>query len=185
MPPPTSIVPPPSPAGSTDYSVPPVITVHGTDGTAYRAEVLASDRITDCSAHSYGAPIIGYFRTHPCLSASRRLVEILIGNRIALMSTIAVTCATGPGSNVYKWASKLYQLERANNTGSVNDLLRDGVRVAGVPESIPSHEGFGVFEQDTVVVIEDAWWEHGATHNQDRVLLAAEENLFLTPLTSP
>lgn len=183
--PPTSAPPPSSPAPSTGHSVPPVTIVHGTDGTPYRAEVLATDRIADCSAHSYGAPIIKYFQAHPCTVATRRLVEILIGNRIALMSTISVVCSIGPDSDPYKWASKLYQLEGANNTGSVNDLLRDGVRVAGVPQSIPSHEGFGVFEQDNVVVIEDAWWDGGTTHDQDHTLLAVEENLFPSPLTSP
>lgn len=162
-----------------------MITVQGTDGTSYKVEVLASDRVTDCSTHSYGAPIIKYFRAHPCLGAARRLFAILINGRIALMSTIAVTCAEGPGSDPYKWASKLDQLERASGTGSVNDLLRDGVRIAGVPDSIPPHEGFGVFAQDTVVVIADAWWHSGTTRDQDQALLTTEQNLFLTPLTSP
>jgi hypothetical protein len=162
-----------------------VTTVHGADGSPYSVEMLAADRITDCSAHSYGPPIIEYFSAHPCQRAARRLFGILIHGRVALMSTIAVSCAVGPRRDEYKWTSKLFQLERANGTGSMNDLLREGVRVTGVPDSIPSHEAFGVLEQDTLVVIADAWWASGKTDDQDHTLLAAEQNLFLTRLTTP
>jgi hypothetical protein len=162
-----------------------VITVHGADGSPYQVEILASDRVSDCSAHSYGAPIIEYFRAHPCEGATRRLFGILIHGRVAVMSTIAVSCALGPNRDIYKWTSMLSRLERSNGTGSMNDLLREGVRVNGVPGAIPSHEAFGVFEQDTVVAIMDAWWSTGSTRDQDHTLLATEQNLFPSPVANP
>lgn len=146
--------------------------------------MLAADRVTNCSEHSYGAPIIEYFRAHPCRSATRRLFGILVDGRVAVMSTIVVTCALGPRRDPYRWTGKLYRLERANGTGSVNDLLREGVHISGVASSIPAHEAFGVFAQDDAVAIMDAWWSKGSTQDQDHTLLAAEQNLFLSPVAS-
>ena len=192
--PPSSFVPPSAvPSGSvqsssvpssSDSSTNPVITVHGADGSPYEVEMLASDQVTDCAAHSYGAPIIEYFRAHPCKTATRRLFGILVKGRVAIMSTIVVTCALGPRRDPYRWTGKLYRLERANGTGSMNDLLREGVRIAGVPSAIPAHEAFGVFAQDDAVAIMDAWWTKGPTQDQDGTLLAAEQNLFLSPVAS-
>jgi hypothetical protein len=66
----------------------------------------------------------------------------------------------------------------------MNDLLREGVRIAGVADAIPAHEAFGVFVQDDAVAIMDAWWAKGPTEDQDHTLLAAEQNLFLSPVAS-
>jgi hypothetical protein len=181
---PPSSVPPSSAPASSDSSANPVITVHGADGSPYVVEMLASDQVTDCAAHSYGAPIIAYFRAHPCKTATRRLFGIVISGRVAIMSTIVVTCALGPRRNPYLWTGKLDRLERASGTGSMNDLLREGVRIAGVPSAIPAHEAFGVFSQDDVVAIMDAWWSKGRTEDQDHTLQAAEQNLFLSPVAS-
>jgi hypothetical protein len=181
---PPSSVPPSSVPASSDSSANRVITVHGADGSPYEVEMLASDRVTDCAAHSYGGPIIAYFRAHPCKTATRRLFGILIRGRVAVMSTIVVACALGPAHDPYRWTGKLDRLERANGTGSMNDLLREGVRIAGVPSAIPAHEAFGVFSQDDVVAIMDAWWTKGHTKDQDHALLAAEQNLFLSPVAS-
>jgi hypothetical protein len=183
--PPSSFVPPSSAPPSSGSSTNPVITVHGADGSPYEVEMLASDQVTDCAAHSYGAPIIEYFRAHPCKAATRRLFGILIRGRVAIMSTIVVTCALGPRRDPYRWTGKLYRLERANGTGSMNDLLREGVSIAGGPGAIPAHEAFGVFAQDDAVAIMDAWWTKGSTEDQDATLLAAEQNLFLSPVASP
>jgi hypothetical protein len=159
------------------------MTVTGGDGTTYRVTVWAEDRIADCAAHSYGQ-VVAYFHEHPCASATRRLVTMRVGGRTLAMSAIAVTCATGPApDHIYDYAAQFAQLEQADGTGGIDDLLRDGARLPGAT-AIPANEAFDVEAQDVGVFVMDAWYLGGATRSQDPALIALEQNLVLTALTS-
>jgi hypothetical protein len=162
------------------------VTVTGLNSrTVYHAQVYGASKVTDCAAHSYGAPMINYFQSHPCVSATRRIFTIPLNGRTVALSSVAVIAAPGPGNDYYKWAGKFVKLEKSNGTGSVNDLLREGYRIPGAGDSIPNREAFDVIGQDDVVTVLDAWYLQGSTRDQEPDLIRLEEDLFLTALTNP
>ena len=160
------------------------ITATTPSGHTYVATVQAEDVVSDCAANSYGAPVIDYFRQHPCPSgAGRRLVTIPFQGRTVALSMIAVAAQMGPRDDLYKYAAQLSQLERADATGGLDDLLRSGHRPAGWPAQIPPNETFVVTGEDLTVAIFDAWYLTGPTTSQDPGLVQLVNDLFLTPIT--
>lgn len=186
---PSSTTSPSSPAlpSSTQAVAPRTVTVTGTQsGHTYVVGVWATSKVTNCAAHAYGAPLIAFFRQHPCTSATRRLVTLdsADGRRLA-MSIIVVECQYGGATDPYADAGLLTTMERADGTGSMNDLLREGVRVPGMQSAIPRDEAFAVDSQDTVVTIFDAWYTTNATTPDDPSIVQLEHDLFLTPVAVP
>jgi protein kinase-like protein len=170
--------PPPAPGiGRT-------ITATTPSGHSYVATVRAEDTVADCAANSYGAPVIDYFRQHPCpRGAGRRLVTIPFEGRTVALSMIEVDAQVGPPGDLYKYAAQLNQLERADGTGGLDDLLRSGTRPAGWPAAIPPNEAFVVTGQDDTVDVFDAWYLTGPTANHDPALVQLVDDLLLTPIT--
>lgn len=160
------------------------ITATTPSGHTYVATVQAEDVVSDCAANSYGAPLINYFRQHPCPSgAGRRLVTIPFEGRTVALSMIEVAAQVGPPGDLYKYAAQLNQLERTTGTGGLDDLLRSGTRPPGWPAAIPANEAFVVTGEDDTVDIFDAWYLTGPTANQDPTLVQLANDLFLTPIT--
>jgi hypothetical protein len=159
----------------------------GTLGATYQMSLWAHDVITDCGAHSYGQPIISYFAAHPCRSATRRLWTTAVNGRTLGLSVISVSAeVTKVNENPdFGAAQQLVDLENANNTGSVNDLLREGKRIPGTGTSIPSSEVFSVVSQDGLVVIMDAWYLTGTTSSTDAKLINTESDLSFSDASAP
>jgi hypothetical protein len=149
------------------------------------ATLDAQDRITDCAAHTYGSIMIGYFHRHPCQSAVRRLYTIRYHSRQVALSWITVVPdpgTAGPQSGVDN-AATFIRLENAPNTGSIDDLLREGARPAGWPAQIPSDETFitgGHGGLDDRVEVFDAWYLDGSNTSQDPSLRALIRSLYFT-----
>jgi serine/threonine-protein kinase len=160
------------------------ITATTPSGHTYVATVQAEDVVSNCAAHSYGTPVIDYFRQHPCpRGAGRRLVTIPFEGRTVALSMIEVDAQVGPPGDLYRYAAQLNQLERAAGTGGLDDMLRSGTRPAGWPAAIPPDEAFVVTGEDDTVDIFDAWYLTGPTANQDPTLSQLVNDLFLTPIT--
>jgi hypothetical protein len=157
-------------------------TIATADGTL-PATIWAKDDITDCAAHAYGAPMIAFLQRHPCRGAHRVLATIDLHGREVVVSAISTGFA-GTARDPYVNAGRFEQLENADNTGSINDLLREGHTIPGIASRIPAHEAFSVLGQDSGVSIFDAWYASGSTADQDPTLLQLEESLFLGPLTN-
>jgi hypothetical protein len=164
------------------------VTVTGSETQrTYRIRVRATDHLTDCVTHAYGAPLVSFLRRHDCQSATRRLVTLDLGGSTVALSIITVTMPpdnAGDGAKLFSYAGRLAQLENADGTGSMDDLLREGVRVPGLQSAIPGSEAFLVLGQDLVVTIFDGWFVHSATPDQDPRVLALEHDLFVTPVSS-
>ena len=154
-------------------------------GTVYHAVLYGASKVTDCAAHSYGAPMINYFESHPCISATRRIFTIPVQGRTVALSSVAVVAAAGPGNDYYKWAGRFMKLEKSDGTGSINDLLREGCRIRARRTRYRT-------PRPSTSSARTTWsrcWMRGtrrvAPRDQDPTLLRLEEDLFLTPLTNP
>jgi hypothetical protein len=163
------------------------ITGGGTLAGSYRMSLWAHDVITDCGAHSYGAQIVAYFAAHPCRSATRRLWTVPSAGRVLALSVVSVSAQIGKVNENpdFQYAQQLDALENADGTGSVNDLLREGKRIAGAATSIPAAEVFSVNTEDGLVVIMDGWYLSGATNPKDSAISAIEVDLFSSDAAAP
>ena len=163
------------------------ITGSGPKPGTYDMTLWAQDVITDCGAHSYGQKIVDYFSAHPCRSATRRLWTFPLNSRTAVLSVISVSAQIGKINENpdFEYAVQLADLENADNTGSVNDLLREGNRVPGVATAIPAAEVFSVTTQDGLVVIMDGWYATATTSPSDAMLKNAEADLSLSDAAAP
>lgn len=149
------------------------------------ATLDAEDRITNCARHSYGSIMINYFRRHPCQSATRRLYTLRYHGRKVALSWITVLPdpgTHGPQGGVDN-AVAFIRLENAPNTGSIDDLLREGTRPAGWPLAIPTNETFTTGDHGGLVddvEVFDAWYLDGSNTSQDPPLLALIRSLYFT-----
>jgi hypothetical protein len=185
--------PPSTPSSSASATATPTptsvvtITGSGTLGGTYQMSLWAKDVIDDCVTHSHGTPIVSYFTQHPCRSATRRLWTTPINGRTLALSIVSVSAQIGKINENpdYQYAQQLVTLENADGTGSVNDLLREGKRIAGAGTSIPSNEVFSVVSQDGLVVIIDGWYSSGSTNPKDADVLNIETDLAFSDASSP
>jgi hypothetical protein len=184
----------PSKAPTSPPSVSPVaplltadITGSSSPVTIYKMDLWAKDWITDCAAHSYGQPILAYFAAHPCRSATRRLWTFDLKGRTAALSIVTVLAqVTKVNENPdFSAAQTLVDLENADGTGSINDLLREGKRIPGASTSIPANEVFYVGGEDGTVFIMDGWYTSGSTNPKDGPLTAAELDLSRSDAAVP
>jgi hypothetical protein len=163
------------------------ITGSGTLAGTYPMSLWANDVITDCATHSHGTPIVSYFTQHPCRSATRRLWTTALNGRTLALSIVSVSAQVGKINENpdYQYAQQLVTLENADGTGSVNDLMREGKRIAGGGTSIPSNEVFSVVSQDGLVVIIDAWYLSGSTNPNDANVMNIETDLAFSDASAP
>ena len=154
----------------------------GSPQHSYAVTVWDSDDITDCSTHAYGAPMIRFLGAHPCRGAHRVLATVPVNGRSVALSLIS-TSFPGTAADPYATTAAFIKLEQADDTGSINDLLREGGTLPGA-DAIPSTEAFSVLSQDAGVTVFDAWYLDGTTVDQDPTLVTLERDLYLTPLQS-
>jgi hypothetical protein len=152
--------------------------VHAAGGTRYVIKVWADVKDSTCADHAYGRPIITFLTQHPCSGLERYLATTTVGGRPV---GFAESAAAFPGTarDPYRWAGRFAALERANGTGSLNDLLREGYRLPSGPAAIPSGEAFNVIGQDQEVSVWDAWYLDGPTPSNDPALIKMTEDAFL------
>jgi hypothetical protein len=176
-----------SPAASPTPELVTRITGTGTVGGTYQMTLWAHDVIDDCGAHSYGQQIIDYFSAHPCRSATRRLWTMPLNGRTLAVSVVSVSAqVTKVNENPdFQYSQQLVDLENADGTGSVKDLLREGSRIPGAGASIPANEVFSVLAQDGLVVIMDVWYVTGATNPKDTGLMNIEADLTFSDAAAP
>ncbi|MBV9845414.1 MAG: hypothetical protein JOZ47_10120 [Kutzneria sp.] len=78
----------------------------------------------DCVAHAFGGAQ-EFFRHHPCQRLTRALYSTTLPNGLQAVSSVAVVeMASG------ELATRLHDLIATEGTGNVNDLLKDGARIA-------------------------------------------------------
>jgi hypothetical protein len=154
------------------------VTVHAADGTTYHVQIWWDVQNATCFDHAYGQPIITFLTTHPC-SGLRRILATTTVNGRPVGFAMSATGFAGTAHNLYGTAGKFAQLEQADNTGSINDLLREGYRLPSGPTSVPSGEAFNVLGQDTGVTVWDAWYLDGPTPTNDPALITMTQDLFL------
>jgi len=171
---------------SSAPSLPPptkTVTVEGTTtGRRITGDIYASDTLATCAGHAYGGPMISFLREHDCLGAHRVLSTVVVNGRLAVLS--AVDASFRPiGNDPYAATGQFVKLERADDTGSIDDLLREGHPIPGIASRIPAHEVFQVIAQDNSATVLDAWYVTGSTSDDDSALKDLETDVFLTTLS--
>lgn len=169
-------------ATETIYPAPPTpyrtVTVHAGDGTTYRVKIWFDIKNDSCYDHAHGQPIITFLTIHPCTSLERYLATTTVHGRPVAFAESA-TGFPGTAHNLYGEAGRFAELEQADGTGSINDLLMEGYRLPRGPTSIPPGEAFNVLGQDQGVTIWDAWYLDGPTPTNDPALMKMTQDLFL------
>jgi hypothetical protein len=153
-------------------------TVHASDGTTYVVDVWADVRDSTCFDHAYGKPMITFLTEHPCRGLERLLGTTTVGNRPVGFAE-SITSFPGTATDPYAYSSRFSKLERADGTGSINDLLREGYRLPSGPAAVPASEAFNVLGQDNGVTVWDVWYLDGVTPNGDQMLIKMTQDVFL------
>ena len=146
------------------------------DGT-YVVQIWWDVRNPTCFDHAYGT-IATFLTTHPCFALRRYLATTTVHGRPVAFA-MSSTGFPGTARDLYGEAGKFIQLEEANGTGSINDLLREGYRLPSGPTSIPAGEAFNVLGQDQGVTVWDVWYLDGTTPTNDPALIKMTQDLFL------
>jgi len=107
---------------------------------------------TDCAANAYGQ-VADFFRDSPCSGLRRALFTSSIDGRPVVVSVSTVTMPNERG------AAALKRLADTNGTGNVTDLLRAGVRVPALPESLSDPSYTSDQTGGTVVIVESDYAE--------------------------
>jgi hypothetical protein len=152
-------------------------TVHAQAST-YVIKVWAETTDTDCPGHAYGTPVIDYLTAHPCNGLTRLLATTEVGGHPVAIAQSSLGF-TGTAPAVYKTAADFIKLLNQDNTGSVNDLLREGRRLPDGPAAVPAGEVFSVLGQDAGIAIVDAWYLDAPTKDNDAALSKMAHDIFL------
>jgi hypothetical protein len=167
---------------STVHPAPPAplrtATVHAPDGTTYVVKLWANVTDPTCFDHAYGKPIITFLTEHPCRGLERFLGTTTVNGRPVGFAESA-TAFPGTAKDPYYYATRFSQLEKADGTGSIDDLLRDGYRLPSGPTSVPSPDAFNVIGQDEGVTVWDAWYLDEPTPFNDKPLVQMTTDIFL------
>jgi hypothetical protein len=153
-------------------------TVHTSDGITYVIKIWADVSDKTCFDHAYGGPMITFLTEHPCRGLERFLGTTSVNNRPVGFAESATSFA-GTTTDPYVNSGTFRQLEEADGTGSINDLLREGYRLPSGPTSVPSSEAFNVVGQDNGVTVWDVWYLDGPTPNNDKALVKMTTDIFL------
>jgi hypothetical protein len=130
-----------------------------------------------CFDHAYGH-VQTFLTEHPCRGLTRLLATTTVNGRPVGFAQSS-TSIPGTGTDIYGNAAHLRQLELADGTGSINDLLREGYRLPEGPTSVPSPDAFNCLGQDTGITVWDVWYLDGPTPANDPALVKMTEDLFL------
>lgn len=152
--------------------------VRASDGTRYVIKIWWDVKDDSCFDHAYGQPIITFLTNHPCTGLERYLGTTTVDGRPVGFAE-SVTGFPGTARNPYRTASRFAELERADGTGSLNDLLLEGYRLPSGPTSVPSGEAFNVIGQDAGVTVWDVWYLDGATPTNAQPLIKMTNDVFL------
>jgi hypothetical protein len=153
-------------------------TVHAPDGTTYVVKIWADVTDPTCFDHAYGGPIITFLTEHPCSGLERYLGTTTVNGRPVGFAESA-TGFPGTAKDPYYYATRFSQLEKADGTGSIDDLLRDGYRLPSGPTSVPSPDAFNVLGQDNGVTVWDVWYLDEPTPFNDKPLMKMTTDIFL------
>jgi hypothetical protein len=128
--------------------------------------VRATDVITDCASHSHGRTRT-FFRTQNCVKATRSLTTGQVNGRQVLFVVSRVEMASPEA------ATGIKHVLDANDTGNLNDLLREGRTYPGSPAAMPN-SGYASVRRGTVVLVAEAGYvDGGASSDSDPALRAA------------
>jgi hypothetical protein len=127
----------------------------------------ASDRQTDCAAHSYGQ-VQSYFAQHPCVSVERLLATTNQGGRAVVIASNVVTLRSVAQAQQY------LTLVNADGTGNIADLLREGASYAGGPDKLPD-AAFASRQDGPKVWVAEAGYVGGTSSAGDPTLRAIAE----------
>lgn len=152
--------------------------MHTSDGVTYVIKIWADVSNPTCFDHAYGQAMITFLTQHPCRGLERLLGTTSVNGRPVGFAE-SVTSFTGTPSDPYADSSTFRQLEEADGTGSINDLLREGYRLPSGPTSVPSSEAFNVVGQDNGVTVWDVWYLNGPTPANDPALVKMTTDIFL------
>jgi hypothetical protein len=116
---------------------------------------------SDCAANSYGK-VKDWFAEHPCAGLSRALYVTETSGQRALVSVVQVVMPTP------ELAQQLKVITDTDNTGNVNDLVRDGTAtIPGAPK-VAGGEYDSAAEGAEVTIVEARLFDNG----NDQMLLA-------------
>jgi hypothetical protein len=110
----------------------------------------AADDQTNCAGHAYGQ-VKTFFGTTPCTSMHRVLATTNQGGRPVVVASSVVTFSTAAQAQQY------LTLVTSDGTGNVNDLLREGGSVAGLPNKLPDAAFASRQDGNRVLVAEAAY----------------------------
>ncbi|WP_158892395.1 hypothetical protein [Amycolatopsis anabasis] len=109
---------------------------------------------TDCAANAYGTTK-KWFAEHPCKRVSRALYSVATDGARALVSVALVTMPAP------EQAQELKALTEADNTGNVNDLVKDGTaKIAGAPKLATGQYNSQVTGADVTIVLAEFFDKH-------------------------
>ncbi len=117
-------------------------------GTTYTLQAFAHD--DTCRGHAYGAAS-GFFGTTDCQALSRSLWSADPGGVPAVVSLSQVRMPD-PAR-----AQALVALTDTSGTGNISDLLREGVRYDGGPESLSDAAYASAVGDDVATIVETSW----------------------------
>ncbi|KAA9161564.1 hypothetical protein FPZ12_013690 [Amycolatopsis acidicola] len=109
---------------------------------------------TDCAGKST-ASVKKYFSEHPCQGLSRALYDTTASGNKALVSVVLVTMPT-PAD-----AQQLKTILDGDNTGNVNDLVRDGTaKIADAPKLYTGKYASRLTSNQVTVVLAGFFGDH-------------------------
>jgi hypothetical protein len=109
---------------------------------------------TDCATNSYGT-IKRWFAEHPCGRLSRALYTTSVNGSKVLVSVSLVTMPAP------EQAQQLKRLTDTDNTGNVNDLVRDGTaKIPGAPPLAKGQYSSQVTGADVTIVLAEFFDKH-------------------------
>lgn len=155
------------------------VNVSGPTGKTFDVQIWQERDDKTCFDHAYGTPIVTFLTEHPCLGLHRVLATTTVKGRPVAIAESSTGFHGAGADNPYKYTAQFKALEEADDTGSINDLLREGYRLPSGPTSVPSAEVFNVLGQDNGVVIYDVWYLDGSTPADDPALIQLTEEVFL------
>jgi hypothetical protein len=149
-----------TPPASTGSPTPTVANPPLPDGWVQQA----ADDQTNCAGHSYGQ-VKTFFGTTPCTSMHRVLATTNQGGRAVVVASSVVTFSTATQAQQY------LTLVTSDGTGNVNDLLREGGSVAGLPKKLPE-AAFESRQDGNRVLVAEAAYTDGKSNATDPGLKA-------------
>ena len=123
------------------------------EGRTFTAQAV--DLADSCRTHAYGQ-VAEFFAAADCTGLSRALWATQLDGRAVVVSVSRVQMPDTAA------ARELQSLTDTNGTGNVSDLLREGVRYPGGPDSLSGSQYASAVSGAVVTVVEAGWVQEGA-----------------------